>query len=96
MHSTWDYTKYTLVQYLGSVEAAPARVCVWGGEGGRNGTWHFDTTGTQLGGTSVGRGAPSWLVLVYEGMRGGRGLGKSAEWPLQLLLLVQQAYYCCC
>ena len=78
MHSTWDYTKYTLVQHLGSVEAAPARFCVWGGEGGRNGTWHFDTTGRQLGGTSVGKGAPSWLVLVHEGWEGVRQVGRVA------------------
>jgi hypothetical protein len=29
-----------------------------GQQQGRNGTW------TQLGGTSVGRGVPSWLLLV--------------------------------
>jgi hypothetical protein len=34
----------------------------------RNGTW------TQLGGTSVGRGVPIWLVLVCGGWR---GVGKS-------------------
>ena len=34
----------------------------------RNGTW------TELGGTSVGRGVPSWLVLVCGGWR---GVGKS-------------------
>jgi hypothetical protein len=44
---------------------------------GRNGTW------TQLRGTSVGRGMPSWLLLVWGVFGKSVGLGGGSVGPVR-------------